>query len=549
VEDDSPTAPTSLTAHVDTVDTNLLIVLDTSGSMNDPSGIDGLTRLQAAVQSVENLLDQYDDAGTVSVRLVTFSSSATAQGDHWLSVAEAKTLLASITASGGTNYDYALSQAESAFTTSAGKLSGAQNVAYFFSDGDPTLSSANPTAGKNGQNGATTQANLGDGIDSNEEASWIQFLNSNAIKSYAVGMGTGVTQVNLDPIAYDGQAGENLNGMVVTSFAQLDTALAGTFDEHLSGSLLVSGTASASMGADGFGHVASITVDGVVYNYDAAHPSVSVHTALGGELTVNMGTGDYSYVAPDQYTGTSYENVSFSLADKDGDTVSSSLSIELAHTHVTTGTSAGDTLSATGSDAAFIMGGAGADTLTGGDGADRLYGHDGNDTLIGGKGDDVLNGGAGNDTINGGDGNDLIIGGAGNDVMTGGAGADVFAWHFADAGTAGGSARAVDTITDFKMGTPAAGGDVLDLRDLLQGENSSNLQNYLEFDTSSGNTVIKVSPHGDFTNGVATSAADTQEIVLQGVNLRTDLGLTSTSTDAQVISKLLEQGKLLVDNA
>jgi hypothetical protein len=37
--------------------------------------------------------------------------------------------------------------------------------------------------------------------------------------------------------------------------------------------------------------------------------------------------------------------------------------------------------------------------------------------------------------------------------------------------------------------------------------------------------------------------------VLEGVNLRTDLGLASNANDATVIAKLLEKKSLLVDNA
>jgi hypothetical protein len=91
---------------------------------------------------------------------------------------------------------------------------------------------------------------------------------------------------------------------------------------------------------------------------------------------------------------------------------------------------------------------------------------------------------------------------------------------------------------------------VLDLRDLLQGETTANLTNYLEFDTTSqsGATIIKVSATGAFPNGVANVAGETERIVLENVNLRSDLGLAANATDAQIITKLLTQGKLLVDN-
>ncbi|MBC7666348.1 MAG: type I secretion C-terminal target domain-containing protein, partial [Caulobacter sp.] len=38
-----------------------------------------------------------------------------------------------------------------------------------------------------------------------------------------------------------------------------------------------------------------------------------------------------------------------------------------------------------------------------------------------------------------------------------------------------------------------------------------------------------------------------QTIVLQGVDLRASMGLAANSTDAQVISELLNRGKLMTD--
>ncbi len=45
------------------IDSNLLIVLDVSGSMADDSGVPGLSRLDLAKQAISALLDKYDDLG------------------------------------------------------------------------------------------------------------------------------------------------------------------------------------------------------------------------------------------------------------------------------------------------------------------------------------------------------------------------------------------------------------------------------------------------------------------------------------------------------
>ncbi|MBW8457340.1 MAG: VCBS domain-containing protein, partial [Thiobacillus sp.] len=159
-------------------------------------------------------------------------------------------------------------------------------------------------------------------------------------------------------------------------------------------------------------------------------------------------------------------------------------------------------------------------------------------TLSGGAGNDVLIGGTGNDTLSGGGGNDVLIGGAGNDTLTGGLGADTFVWTLADAGTPG--TPAVDTITDFDA---TANSDKLDLRDLLQGESAGTLTNYLHFETSGSDTLIQISSTGGFTDGTYVAGATDQTIILSGIDLVSAYG----TTDANIITNLLSQGKLVTD--
>ena len=105
-------------------------------------------------------------------------------------------------------------------------------------------------------------------------------------------------------------------------------------------------------------------------------------------------------------------------------------------------------------------------------------------------------------------------------------GSDTFAWALNDSGT--------DTIQGFDNSAKSAGGDVLDLRDLLttSATTASTLDAYLDFKhDGSGNTVIDVKPDG-------TTA--TQHIVLQGV----DLG---SGSDQTIIQDLLSKGKLITD--
>ncbi|MBU0916788.1 MAG: tandem-95 repeat protein, partial [Gammaproteobacteria bacterium] len=181
------------------------------------------------------------------------------------------------------------------------------------------------------------------------------------------------------------------------------------------------------------------------------------------------------------------------------------------------------------------------------DGYNHIEGTNTANTLTGTTGNDHIDGMAGNDTLSGGGGQDILVGGKGDDRLTGGDGSDVFAWHLGDGGAKG--QPAVDVITDFNTAAASNNGDVLDLRDLLQGETQDNLLQYLDFDTTStpGSTHIRISTTGAFTDTATDSGAEDQRITLSNVDLRASLGLDAQASDHQIISELMQRGKLLVD--
>jgi VCBS repeat-containing protein len=308
------------------IDSNLLIVLDISGSMVDPSGVPGLSRLDLAKQAISALLDKYDDLGDVKVQLVTFSSSATDRTSVWVDVATAKSILAGLTAGGGTNYDAAVAMMQTAFNTS-GKLTGAQNVGYFFSDGKPTT---------------------GQEIGTADETALKNFLDANNIKNYAIGLGSGVSNANLDPLAYDGISHTNTNAVVVTDLNQLNSVLSGTVEgAPVTGTLLGEG---GTFGADG-GFIKSIVIDGTTYTYDpkanggqgsltpsggtnhgtfnTVNNTLSIATNNSGTLLINLDTGDYTYTSQKTTTTVITENIGFTLSDNDGDLASSTLTVKV----------------------------------------------------------------------------------------------------------------------------------------------------------------------------------------------------------------------------
>ncbi|WP_338415330.1 Calx-beta domain-containing protein [uncultured Sphaerotilus sp.] len=525
VEDDSPVAVSSQVRAVRLQDTNLIITLDISGSM------DGV-RLSNARQAIKNLIASYDEFGDVAIRLVVFSDTAEALGSGWMLPSDIPPLIDGLIAGGRTNYDPAIALTKTAFET-PGKFPSGQNVAYFISDGNP-----NETAF---------------GMNDLERNEWRTFLNSHEMRAYAIGISNDVGLSALQPIAWDGRSGGSpTSAEVVADPANLSAVLQQTVPIP-SGDLTAGGAIGAGgmVGADG-GYIRSVTVNGVtylwadsrtnlisvtggsgVYTFDTSTKVLIVGTSgatlsdgkvAGSRFIVDLDEGTFEYRVPTAMASDRIERMTYTLSDIDsanrtpyGDTQTGEVVVQVG-----TSTSVGTT---------YI-----------GDAARS-------ESIFGGLGHDTLGGLAGNDTLSGGDGNDKLLGGMGVDVLTGGLGSDVFAWSLGDSGALG--TPSVDTITDFDTRLPSAGGDIIDLRDLLAGEKTSTLENYLEFSFSgsgsTATTTIHVSSNGAFTGGTYSAAAEDQAIVLAGVDLRASLGLDNTATDLDIISKMLTQGKLIVD--
>jgi uncharacterized protein YegL len=327
VDDDSPVANqlTKSTTVSNQVDTNLLLVLDVSGSMADPSGLTGLNKLQLAVASIKELIEQYDARGDVMVQIVTFSTNADAQSAGvWLTVDQAKAFLATVSANGYTNYDEALTDAMSAYANSV-KIAGAQNIAYFLSDGNPNRPSGDA------------------GIDSGEETAWTNFLKANDVNAYALGFGAAgdVTPANLHPVAYNGAQEINTDATVVTDLSQLSATLASTVTTNVSGNLRSDN--GNALGADGAGYVREITFGGTTFTFDGTTITRSgaalAFTQAAGVLTfstdefkfvVDMNSGGYVYTLLDGATLPVNDNFGYTLSDADGDAASSMLLVSIA---------------------------------------------------------------------------------------------------------------------------------------------------------------------------------------------------------------------------
>jgi VCBS repeat-containing protein len=438
--------------------TNVLLIMDISGSMADDSGVDNpaagqgnFTRLQLEGQTIINILNAYAAAGETMVQIATFSTDGNVPnlGGGWMSVKDAIALVNQIVANGpqnATDYHDALTSGQQAFNTD-GKITGADNVAYFFSDGKPN--EPNEAQGP---------------IGSTEQANWESFLNQNDVKTYAIGLGPDVSATNLNPIAYDGSTGQQIPSVIVTDLNDLADVINATLPQPQGGNI-VSET-GAKFGADG-GHIASITINGVTHTFAEAQAANAQHEltiATGsGKLVIDMDDGKYTY-APDFSKTQLNLDIGFVLLDNDGDSsatghlkllaplVEFAVPTEVLNPPTTTnvfgtgnytvpaGTSAGDHIRdwVSGGSAAdvhdstlngnngndWIEAGAGNDTVNGGTGLDKLLGGAGNDNLQGDTADDWLDGGTGNDWLQGGNHNDVLIGGDGSDKMDGGSGTD-----------------------------------------------------------------------------------------------------------------------------
>ena len=255
---------------------NLLLILDTSGSI-DPS------ELAKEVQAMKDLLDKYadiakDGAAGVKVQIVSFASTATLYHSEPVDIATAQAQLDSLNYDGEmTDYDAALAQATAAINNSydgagwpnaTGTL---ENIVYFVSDGEPT-------------EGDDTE-----GIDNGEESAWEATLANVGATAWAVGVGAGVGDEDLEDVAYP-----DSNVVNVNNFDDLLDGLIGTIAPQTASGNVMTNDLPGADGAE-VTAVSYIDVDGNPATAIVDDDGVTVETLLG-ELTIKS-NGEYSYEA------------------------------------------------------------------------------------------------------------------------------------------------------------------------------------------------------------------------------------------------------------
>ncbi|WP_281868409.1 immunoglobulin-like domain-containing protein, partial [Pseudomonas sp. BR1R-5] len=495
-------------------DYNIAFIVDTSGSMGS-SGVDAAKKSLESVFKTLAASVKGSQSGTVNILLVDFASQVKSSVSVTLNDAGLKTLLSALgtlNSNGGTNYEDAFKTTANWFANLKAAGSTGSNQTFFITDGEPTYY----------QTSEQTNPNLG-----NTNVKLDTFLSSINYK-----MGDTVTNYQLDT---SNRLSIDSSGKLTMQVRELDwswntgyyykwsTQSTATIHAEGNGGYELStrdGTgnstdrATTNNSTDSFKILSGLSdVEAIGLNsgvnkddlkpYDSdgkpqanIDPSKLADAILGhtevtqpGNDTVNGGDGNdiifgdlltFSTVA-----GTGVEAVQGYVANKlgvDAGDVDARAMHKYINEHYTEFDVAGSN--------------DGADTLMGGAGNDILFGQGGNDTLDGGKGNDMLLGGTGNDTL---------IGGQGNDMLIGGSGADTFVWKSGDIGS--------DVIKDFKVSE----GDRLDLRDLLQGEKASTIDNFLKITTVDGSSTLQVSTEGKLNAAGGLANADVS-IKLEGVN-------------------------------
>ncbi|MCE6977813.1 LapA family giant adhesin [Pseudomonas frederiksbergensis] len=487
---------------------NIAFMVDSSGSMSASS----ISAAKDSLTAVFNTLKQSmgGNSGTVNIFLADFDNQVNKSVSVNLNDPNALTLLKSVldsmSSGGGTNYEDVFKTTANWFQSAdAMANTGAKNLTYFITDGKPTYyqggEQTNPTLFGNVRlDDVITTANykLGQtysGYLDNTHYLTIDSGGTVTLQTYKNQWGGHWSSSELGTLRAEG------NGTYELSYRDGNGSSTGSnaIDNSTSSFTLLSKVSTV----EAIGLNKDVTL-GDLKPYDSDQTpqtnidpkdlanSIIGHTeaTMPGADTVSGGDGNDllfgDLVSFNGIAGEGYQAMQAFVAQQTG-VDASKVTTSNVHQYITEHYTE------------FDVSGAhdGNDTLLGGAGNDILFGQGGNDLLDGGKGNDILLGGSGNDSL---------IGGQGNDILIGGSGADTFIWKAGDTGS--------DVIKDFK----ASEGDRIDLRDLLQGETGSTIDNFLKITTVDGVSSLQVSSGGKFNGADAAAATPDVTIKLEGNN-------------------------------
>ncbi|MFY0731928.1 retention module-containing protein [Pseudomonas sp. NFX15] len=488
---------------------NIAFMVDSSGSMSSSS----ISAAKDSLTTVFNTLKQSmgSNSGTVNIFLADFDNQVNKSVSVNLNDPNAlillKAVLDSMASGGGTNYEDVFKTTANWFQSAdALANTGAKNLTYFITDGKPTYY----------QSGEQTNPTLFGGVKLDD------VITTN---NYKLGQTYNATLDSTHKLSIDSDGSVTLQTYKSSWFGNywssdnLGTIHAqgdGTYElSNLAGSGNSTDSTTTSNSGSSFTLLSNLSnVEAIGLNKDVTlsdlkpydsdkSPQTNIdpkdlansiigHTeaTMPGNDTVSGGDGNDilfgDLVSFNGIAGEGYQAMQAFVAQQTGVDVSK-VTTSNVHQYITEHYTAFDVSGAHDGD----------DSLLGGAGNDILFGSGGNDSLDGGKGNDILLGGTGNDTL---------IGGQGNDILIGGSGGDTFVWKAGDTGS--------DVIKDFK----ASEGDRIDLRDLLQGESGSTIDNFLKITTVDGVSSLQVSSTGQFNSGNAAAATPDVTIKLEGNN-------------------------------
>ena len=486
---------------------NIAFMVDSSGSMSTSS----LNSAKDSLTSVFNTLKQSlggSNSGTVNIFLVDFDAqvnkSVSVNLNDPSALTQLKAVLDSMTSGGGTNYEDVFKTTANFFqSTEAVANTGAKNLTYFITDGQPTYyqtgESTNPYLYGNKTLDSlitTTNYKLGTAVSLYPDSSHQIDISANgSVKVWTKSGGSWSYQNFSGTLHAQGDGTYEFSGLAGSGnstdyYTTANSSSSFSLLSNLSNVEAIGLNSGVSLN-DLKPYDSDKTPQTNIDPKDLAN-SIIGHTeaTMPGNDTVNGGAGNDilfgDLVSFNGIAGEGYQAMQAFVAKETGVEVSK-VSTSNVHQYITEHYQA------------FDVSGShdGNDTLLGGAGNDILFGSGGNDLLDGGKGNDILLGGTGNDTL---------IGGQGNDILIGGSGADTFVWKAGDTGS--------DVIKDFK----ASEGDRIDLRDLLQGETGSTIDNFLKITTVDGTSSLQVSSAGKFNSGDAAAATPDVTIKLEGNN-------------------------------
>ncbi|MDA3946074.1 MAG: Ig-like domain-containing protein, partial [Helicobacteraceae bacterium] len=366
---------------------NIVFTLDVSGSMGFASAaVNGVLPIDLAKDALKALaLEYFNQSTQVNISLISFESVSNFEGtvDNY---ADFVAMIDPLTDGGGTDYLEALDMVESTFDADLliqNSADNVENISYFISDG---VSSTDPSSNN-----------------------FIDFVNSNSIDSYSVGIGGGIPATpdqlnyihNIDSIGVGG--GHVDDALIVTDISQLESELLSTVPTAFGGNITANGSIdNVLFGADG-GHVQSITLDigGTSYDITYDGTNITIPPAIAGDVTdigssieiikstnftygtftFDFSDGSYTFSAPNGTAPTTF-NFDYTIVDNDGDTDSATATLNIVddspearddlHTVNPYEIAEGNVISAIGTDGGPSFGGDYTPFATQGGGVDKI---------------------------------------------------------------------------------------------------------------------------------------------------------------------------------